>query len=122
MARISISQAMLLLTQGREIPVLKRALPIFNRILTKENLLSVMPSCLPRQSSVQRTAKYDVPSRFSGQVPAHPPSQDDNAVDAYGSPHEQGSGASTEWEQWQDDAILNIDILGFDFSDQWQQF
>ncbi|UKZ63978.1 uncharacterized protein TrAtP1_005200 [Trichoderma atroviride] len=36
MARLSISQTMLVLTQGREIPALKRALPVFEEILAKK--------------------------------------------------------------------------------------
>lgn len=43
MSQISISQMMLFLKQGREIPVLKRALPIFEKILTK-NKLYLVPS------------------------------------------------------------------------------
>lgn len=50
MSRISISQTMLLLTQGREIPVLKRALPKFQEILMKGNLYLV-PSEIPSQSN-----------------------------------------------------------------------
>lgn len=38
MARISISQTILLLNQGKEIPALKRALPVFEEILAKKNL------------------------------------------------------------------------------------
>ena len=48
MSQISISQTMLLLTQGRDIPVLKRALPKFEEILIKSNLYLV-PSDIPGQ-------------------------------------------------------------------------
>lgn len=44
MAQISISQTMLVLTQGKEIPALKRALPLFEEILDKKNLYLVPPS------------------------------------------------------------------------------
>jgi hypothetical protein len=44
MAQISISQTMLVLTQGKEIPALKRALPLFEDILAKKNLYLVPPS------------------------------------------------------------------------------
>jgi hypothetical protein len=55
MARISISQAMLILTQGKEIPALKRALPIFNHILTKENL-SLVPCNSSGESNHKKRA------------------------------------------------------------------
>ncbi|KAJ5965720.1 transcriptional regulator family: Fungal Specific TF [Penicillium waksmanii] len=44
MAHISISQTMLVLTQGKEIPALKRALPLFEEILAKKNLYLVPPN------------------------------------------------------------------------------
>lgn len=54
---------MLLLTQGKEIPALKRALPIFEEVLAKQNL-------------------YLVPSSNVGQVPAQSQSQDNRMADA----------------------------------------
>lgn len=68
MARISISQVMLLLSQRREIPVLKRALPVFEEILRKKNL-------------------HLVPSNPSGQQPASSPHS--GVVDLYTSSLEQ---------------------------------
>ncbi|KAI2733482.1 transcriptional regulator family: Fungal Specific TF [Penicillium roqueforti] len=44
MAQISISQTMLVLTQGKEIPALKRALPLFEEILAKKNLYLIPPN------------------------------------------------------------------------------
>ena len=44
MAQISISQTMLVFTQGKEIPALKRALPLFEEILAKKNLYLIPPN------------------------------------------------------------------------------
>jgi hypothetical protein len=93
MARISISQTMLVLTQGKEIPVLKRALLVFEEILTKKNLYLVPPSIL-------------------GQVPAQSQSQDNGMADAYASPHTHVNVISSP--------PFNVDFLGFDFLDEWQ--
>ena len=43
MARIAIGQSMLVLAQGKGVPVLKKALPIFEQILKKKNLSSEDP-------------------------------------------------------------------------------
>ncbi|KEF63210.1 uncharacterized protein A1O9_01187 [Exophiala aquamarina CBS 119918] len=91
MARISISQTMLLLTQGKEIPALKRALPVFEEILSKKNL-------------------YLVPSNILSQVPTQSQSQDSSMADADASPH----------TQWENNPSLDVDCLGFDFLDEWQ--
>jgi hypothetical protein len=101
MAQISISQTMLFLTQGKEIPVLKRALPIFEKILAKKNL-------------------YLVPPNILGQVPAQSQSQDNSMADAYASPHTQGSVVSSQLEQWENNPSFDVDFLGFDFLDEWQ--
>jgi len=101
MARISISQTMLFLTQGKEIPVLKRALPIFEEILAKKNL-------------------YLVPPNILGQVPAQSQSQDNRLADAYASPHTQDSVVPSQLEQWENNPSFDVDFLGFDFLDEWQ--
>ena len=54
-ARISISQNMLVLTHGKEIPAFKRALPLFNHIITKKNM-SLVPSNNLGQSTHKRWA------------------------------------------------------------------
>jgi len=92
MARISISQTMLILNQGKEIPVLKRALPIFEEILAKKNL-------------------YLVPPNNLGQVPAEPPSQDNSVADTY---------ASSQLGQCENRPLFDANFLGFDFLDEWQ--
>lgn len=99
MARISISQTMLILTQGKEIPVLKRALPKFEEILAQNSLYLVQPN-IPRQAQLQ--------------------SQNTSMVDAYASPHTQVSVVSSPLEQYDNDPSFDIDFLGFDFLDEWQ--
>ena len=101
MARISISQTMLVLTHGKEIPALKRALPIFEEILAKKNL-------------------YLVPANTLGQVPVQSQSQDNSMADAYASPHTQVSVVSSQLEQCENDPSFDVDFLGFDFLDEWQ--
>ncbi|KAI9673726.1 MAG: hypothetical protein M1822_009588 [Bathelium mastoideum] len=100
MSRISISQTMLVLTQGKEIPAIKRALPIFQEILAKKNL-------------------YLVPSNTLGQLPAQSHSQDNSMTDAYASPHTQVSVVSSQFEQCEDSLSFDVDSLGFDFLDEW---
>ncbi|KAF2228834.1 hypothetical protein EV356DRAFT_537744 [Viridothelium virens] len=101
MARISISQTMLVLTQGKDIPALKRALPIFEEILAKKNLSLVPPNSL-------------------GQVPAQSQSQDNSMADAYASPHTQISVVSSQLEQCENIPSFDADFLGFEFLDEWQ--
>lgn len=101
MARISISQTMLVLTQGKEIPVLKRALPVFEEILAKKNL-------------------YLVSHINLGQVSAHSQSQDNSMADAYVSPHTQVSVVSSQLQQCENNPLFDVDFLGFDFLDEWQ--
>ena len=101
MARISISQVMLLLTQGKEIPVLKRALPVFEEILTKRNL-------------------YMVPPNILGQVPAQPQSQDDSMADGHALPQTEVSVVPSQLEQYENNPPLSEDFLGFDLFNEWQ--
>ena len=101
MARISISQAMLVLTQGKEIPALKRALPVFEEILTKKNL-------------------YLVPSNILGQVPGQSQSQDHSMMDAYASPHAQVSQVSSPLAPCEINPSFDVDLLRFDFFEEWQ--
>jgi len=101
MARISISQTMLVLTQGKEIPVLKRALPIFEEVLAKKNLYSVPPNIL-------------------GEVPARSQSQHNNIADAHAEPYTQLSELPSQLEQWEDNPAFDVNFLGFDFLDEWQ--
>ena len=101
MARISISQSMLVLTQGKEIPVLKRALPVFEEILARKNLHLVSPDIL-------------------GQVPAQSQSQDNSMADVHASPHTQVSVVSSQLEQFEKNPPFDVDFLGFDFLDEWQ--
>jgi hypothetical protein len=107
MARISISQTMLVLTQGKEIPALKRALPVFEEILTKKNLYLVPPNILGQ-----------VPAQSQSQSQSQ--SQDNSMADAHASSHTQASVVSSQWEQWENNPSFDVDFLGFDFLDEWQ--
>jgi hypothetical protein len=84
---------MLVLTQGKEIPALKRALPVFEEILVKKNLYLVPPNILDQ-----------VPARSRSQSQ----SQDNSLADA------------SQWEQCENNPSFNVDFLGFDFLDEWQ--
>ena len=74
MARISIGQSLLALGELKEIPVIKRAIPIFEMVLAKKNLYSVPPAMVgddPSQVSVdelsdQREAGYFLPHDLQG--------------------------------------------------------
>jgi hypothetical protein len=101
MARISISQTMLVLTQGKEIPVLKRALPVFEDTLTKKGLYSLPPNSLGQVS-----------------VQSHP--QDNRVADPHSSPHSEVNVVSSQLEQCENNPSFDVDFLGFDFLDEWQ--
>lgn len=90
---------MLVLTQGEEIPVLKRALPVFEEILTKKNLCLVPPNSL-------------------SQAPTQSQAQDNSTSDAHDSSHIQVS-PSYPSEQWERNPMFDVNFLGFD-SDDWQ--
>ena len=92
---------MLLLTHGKEMPVLKRALPVFEEILAKKNL-------------------YLVPPNILGQVPVQSQSQDNSIANAYGLPHTQVSVVPSQLEQCENNPPLYEDFLGFDLLDEWQ--
>ncbi len=92
---------MLVLTQGKEIPVLKRALPIFEEILAKKNL-------------------YLFPPKTHNQEPAQPQSQDNGMANTYTSPQTHIGLASSQLEQSENNPSFDVDFLGFDFLDEWQ--
>lgn len=92
---------MLVLTQGKEIPALKRALPVFEEILAKKNLYPVQPNIL-------------------GQVSTQSQSQDNNMADAYTSPNTQVNIVPSQLEQGESNLSLYGDFLGLDFLDDWR--
>lgn len=92
---------MLVLTQGKEIPALKRALPVFEEILAKKNLYPVQPSVL-------------------GQAPTQSQSQDNIMADAYTSPNTQFNIVPSQLEQGENNLPLYGDFLGLDFLDDWR--
>ncbi|KAI0854743.1 fungal-specific transcription factor domain-containing protein [Xylaria cubensis] len=101
MARISISQAMLVLAQGKEIPVLRRALPIFEEILAKKSLYLVSPDILSQASAQSQ-------------------SQDNSTAVTYASPPTQANVVASHQEQYENIAWFDLDSLGFDFLDESQ--
>lgn len=96
-SRMSISQVMLLLNQGRDIPVLKRALPVFEEILARRNLYTGTPD-------------------ISVSVP---PSQDNKNSDGLTSQHNMSH--DIDQQAFQDDNLppFDVDFLGFEFLDDW---
>jgi hypothetical protein len=101
MAQISINQTMLVLSQGKEIPVLKRALPIFEEILVRKNLYPVQPSIV-------------------GQIPMQPQLQDNSTPDAYTSLNTQVNILPSQLEQDEGNLSLYSDFIGLDFLDGWR--
>jgi hypothetical protein len=91
---------MLVLGQGKEIPALKRALPVFEDILAKKNLYSVPPT---------------IPSH----IPAQPQSQDTSMADAYALPHAQVNIVPSQLGQGESNPALYGDFFGLDFLDDW---
>lgn len=94
---------MLVLTQGKEIPALKRALPVFEEILVKKNL-------------------YLNPPNILGQVPVQSQSQPqgNTMADTDASSHTQASEVLSELEQYENNLLFDADFLGFDFLGEWQ--
>lgn len=92
MSRLSISQTMLALAQGKDVPVLKRALPIFEDIMTKKNLHLV------------------------GQVPVEPfRSGPDHRVD----PNVEQDNGLQSLQGETDSMLFDVNFLGIDFLDEW---
>jgi hypothetical protein len=83
---------MLVLTQGKEIPVLKRALVVFEGIITKKSLHLVPQS----------------------------QSQDSSMAASYASPYARASILSSQPEQCENNTLFDISYLEFDFMDEWQ--
>uniref|UniRef100_A0A8H7K7D3 Xylanolytic transcriptional activator regulatory domain-containing protein n=1 Tax=Bionectria ochroleuca TaxID=29856 RepID=A0A8H7K7D3_BIOOC len=100
LARISISQIMIILNHGKEIPALKRALPVFEEVLARKNLSLISLSSLHQE-------------------PVHLQSQD-NTINAYTSLHTQMGADSSQIEPPVNNLFPNVDFLGFDFLDEWQ--
>jgi hypothetical protein len=98
MAQISVSQIMLLLAQAKQMPVLQRALPIFEEILAKTNLLLV-------------------PSNTIGQVrPQSQPQETGMANQEVSTPAQVESQVLL----LEDNQAFDLDFLGIDFLDEWE--
>lgn len=100
MAMISISQTMLVLNEGKEIPAFKRALPLFEDIIAKKRLF--------------------LPSHGLVEAPTQLRSENNRLTNVYDLPRLQIDNAPSQIEQWENDPIVYGDYLGFDFLDQWQ--
>lgn len=82
-------------------PVLKRALPVFEEILARKNL-------------------YFAPPNILSQVPAQSQSQDNSMADAYALPPTQVGVVPSQLQQCENNPPLYEDFLGFDLLDEWQ--
>jgi hypothetical protein len=101
MARISISQTMLLLNQAKDIPVLKRALPILEETLAKHELYTN-----PASPSARAHVQLPVHQIHSGVAePQMPPAAETELIVPY---------------SWDSEQLFDMDFLGFDFLDGWQ--
>lgn len=105
MAQLSIAQTMLVLDHGKEIPVFKRALPIFVDILSKNGLYLAPHSSFGQLSATQLHSRTN------------------DVVNAYASPHTPVEAVSPQFEQqqWETNALWDLDFLGFGFLDEWRQ-
>lgn len=97
-ARISISQIMLVLTECREIPIVKRALPIFEDILSKKNLDILSP-------------------RFHGPISTHPNPRNSGTASTPGQSHAAASASPSQAAQSAINWQLHGDFFGLDFVD-----
>jgi hypothetical protein len=93
---------MIILSHGKEIPALKRALPVFEEVLARKNL-SLVPLNTPRQAPIQPQSQSQ-----------------DNTIDAYTLPPTQTDIDSSQVEPPVNIPSPNVDFLGFDFLDEWQ--
>ncbi|KAK4503089.1 hypothetical protein PRZ48_006516 [Zasmidium cellare] len=98
MSRISISQTMLVLTQGKEIPVLTRALPIFEEILAKKNLYLVGQGPTQQIQTPMQMQEDDVEG---------------------GDVEQQGDVLNQFGQEGTEQMYFDADFLGFDFLDEW---
>jgi hypothetical protein len=101
MARISIQHTMLALAQVEDNPAVKRALPVFEMVLSKNNLLLSLSSDNDRTNQVSSASddhtlhdEHILPSTYSNL----------DTVQDYHTEHSFTPG----------------DITGFDFFDRWQ--
>jgi len=104
MARISISQTMLLLDQGKDVPVICRALPAFQQILAQRSSLVLLPAV--DQSLM--AAPSQAPAEG---IPSETGSLENSAVAtaAFG-------GLEENFAPFE----FDFDFLPRDFLDQWQ--
>ncbi|KAJ4171932.1 hypothetical protein NW754_007528 [Fusarium falciforme] len=97
MAKLSISQTMLVLDQIKDVPAISRALPAFEMVLSKKNLYSTPSS---HSESMQSPSAQDRPNQSSALLHAHTGIDSHLGLGEHLSPHG--------------------DFLGFDFLDRWE--
>lgn len=97
--RISISQIMLVLTEGKEIPAIKAALPIFKEILAKNNL------CTIPLTGVSEASALPQPQDWQASSPA--------------SPHTLSNSIFPHSLQHEGNMPLFGDVFGLDFLNDW---
>ncbi|KAJ4215839.1 hypothetical protein NW759_009699 [Fusarium solani] len=97
MAKLSISQTMLVLDQVKDVPAISRALPAFEMVLSKKNLYSTSSSHF---ESMQSPSNQDRPNQSSALLHEHNGLDSHLGLGEHLSPHG--------------------DFLGFDFLDRWE--
>ena len=90
---------MLLITQGRDIPVLKKALPVFEDILAKKDL-------------------YLLPHNPVDRTTSQPQPEEKNIGNDHEVPQKQDSRPQAENSEYY--PLFEGDLLGLDFLDEWQ--
>lgn len=112
MSRISISQTMLLLSQGKDIPVVGGALPIFEEILMMKKLYWAVLD--HDRTTAQSQFQQNTYENTTGLEEACRVVEGDSTL------QNDGSGvASGPQYRFGADVSFGIDFLGFDFLHDW---
>lgn len=98
--RTSICQIMLVLVEGKEIPAIKAALPIFEDILAKNNLHTVRLAAASEASVLSQPQDWQESSS--------------------GSPHTASNSMLPHSFQHESDMPLFGDVFGLDFLNDWR--
>lgn len=118
MARVSISQTMLLLSQGKEISAVKRALPLFEKILTKKKLLGLAPEHdLP---ATQDPRQQDVPMQATTLEDMHRVAEGGSNQRASDVDFVLATSPGLLFQQSGDDVSYDIDLLSSHLFPDWQ--
>ena len=112
MSHISISQTMLLLSQGKDIPAIKGALPLFEEILTKKRLQWKVIQ--PDQGVLQYRPDQDTHTSTSSSGNVQRGAEGDSVPQVDETVVTPGSISELQ-EQFGADAFLDMDWLDFNF-------